>query len=172
MSDGAPPRGRWARITPDANRRRPRRETRILVVDDSASARKLMQAILLRLGVTLPELRLAATIDEALQTFAAWRPELVFLDVQLKSVPNPPSGGGSRGAKEIGDGVDLAGEFLSRNRGLQVVLCSATDQTDPRIRTLLTDPRTQFVVKPVVASRVQEALDIAARSTVADPDDA
>ena len=91
MSGAAPVRGRWGRISSGEGTRARRDETRILVVEDSASARKLIQAILLRLGITLPELRLSGSVDEAMRLFTEWRPELVFLDLELRTTAARPA---------------------------------------------------------------------------------
>ncbi|MCI4327270.1 MAG: response regulator [Thermoplasmata archaeon] len=155
-----PPRGRWGRIGGDPDRRPPRRETRLLVVDDSPSARKLLQAILLRLGYTLPELRMATTPDEALRMFVDWRPETVIVDVELRAPAPVGSAGKDPGSERTPrDGIGLATEFLARSPNLRIVLCSATDPGDPRIQGLLADRRAQFVTKPVVASRIQAVLE-------------
>jgi two-component system cell cycle response regulator DivK len=162
MNAGAPSRGRWGRISGSEGGPSRHEETRILVVEDSASSRKLLQAILLRLGITLPELRLSDSVDDAIRLFTEWRPEVVFLDIELKpsaarSRPSTPPAP----APDAHDGVDLATLFLARNPTLRVVLCSATDPSEPRIRTIVENPRVQFVLKPVVASRIQEVLDAA-----------
>lgn len=162
MSDPTPSRGRWGRISGGGGSRARRAETRILVVEDSPSARKLMQGILLKLGITLPELRLASDVEEAVRTFTDWRPEIVFLDVVLRpTAPAPTPAAGSTSGVSARDGVDLAAVFLARDPGVRVVVCSASDSSDPRIRDLLETPRTQFVLKPVVALRIREALDAA-----------
>jgi CheY-like chemotaxis protein len=172
MSGAPPPRGRWGRIGGDPDRKPPRRETRLLVVDDSPSARKLIQAILLRLGYTLPELRMATTPDEALRVFVDWRPEVVILDVELRRGPPVASAGTTPDSDRTPrDGVGLATEFLARSPTLRVILCSATDPGDERIRPLLQNPRAQFVTKPVVASRIQAVLEAAVPGPRAPPTD-
>jgi CheY-like chemotaxis protein len=140
------------------SRGKPESEWKILVVEDSPSARKLMQELLLRLGVTLPNLRLAASAAESVQYVAQWRPDLVILDVELR----PPADGTPVPAAPPGvsamNGAELALHFLSRNPSLKVVICSASDPSDPRLRELVQKGTVEFIVKPVLAAKVQEVL--------------
>jgi CheY-like chemotaxis protein len=133
---------------------------RILVVEDSPSARRLLQDVLIRLGAELPNLRVAGTVVEALTLFAQWRPNLVFLDIQLRAPP-PSALPGSTPApspNDPKDGVEMAIAFLQRNPGVRIVLCSATDPSDARVSKLLSDRKVEFIVKPLVAARVEEVL--------------
>jgi CheY-like chemotaxis protein len=144
---------------------------RILAVDDSASARKVFQGVLTRLGVTLPDLRFASTAPEALQLFTQWRPELVFVDIDLKTAPprssptaaasNP---GPSGGMGEV-DGDELAKVLLQRNPHLRLVVVTAYDSDHPRVKALLSQGASEVIVKPVMASRVQEVLQKAIAPT-------
>jgi CheY-like chemotaxis protein len=136
---------------------------RILIVDDSPSSRRLLQDVLLRLGVTLPNLRVASTIPEALVTFTQWRPDLAIVDVELNHAP-PPSGGIPPMAtpppspSDPKDGAELVVLFRRRNPALRVVVCSATDPSDPRLKAVGKDARVEFVMKPVLAARLEDAL--------------
>jgi CheY-like chemotaxis protein len=136
------------------------RAGRILVVEDSPSARRLMQEILLRLGAELSNLRVAGTVVEALTLFAQWRPDVAFVDVELRSAPvSPlPTGTPPASAHDPQDGAELALVFLRRNPAIKVVVCSATDPSDPRVAQLVKDRKVDFIVKPVVAARVEAVL--------------
>jgi CheY-like chemotaxis protein len=132
---------------------------RILAVEDSPSARKLMQGLLLRLGVSLPDLRFASNASEALQLFTQWRPDLVFVDIELR--------GGARsgavatdapGSPAPVDGDDLARQLLERNPRLNLVVVTAYDKDNPRVKALMTKGVTDVIVKPVLAAKVQEIL--------------
>lgn len=130
---------------------------RILVVEDSPSARKLMQELLLRLGVPLPDLRLAATASEALQLFAQWRPDVVFVDLELRLPPDvpaapPPAPGGPT------NGAELGLQMLARDPAVQLVVCSATDPTDSPMAHLVREGKVLSIVKPVLAAKVQQVL--------------
>jgi len=115
-----------------------------------------MQELLLRLGFTLPDLRLAGTVSEALQTFTQWRPDIVFVDVELRA-PDPAAGAGGAAAS-IANGAELATHFLSRAPGLKVVVVSASDPSDPRLAALVKSGKVEFIVKPVMAAKVEETL--------------
>ncbi len=136
------------------------RAGRILVVEDSPSARRLIQDVLLRLGAELPNLRVAGSVVEALTLFTQWRPNVVFLDIELR---NAPAGGlGTVGPRpspqDPKNGAELALLFLGRNPGVRVILCSATDPSDPRVADLVAQGKVEFIVKPLLAARVEEVL--------------
>ncbi len=140
---------------------------RILVVDDSRSARTILQAQLLRLGVALPDLRMASSVPEAMQWFTQWNPELVFVDLELRSPPTAaaraPPGREPETAPGHGrlpqDGAELSLLFLERNPGLRVVICSAAEPEHPEIRAHAKAGRIRVIVKPVLAAKVQEILE-------------
>jgi len=136
------------------------RAGRILVVEDSPSAQRLLQDILLRLGAQLPDLRVATTVVEALSIVAQWRPDLVFVDIELRATrPVPPVGDGpAPGPHDPRDGVELARLLRSRNPSVAIVVSSATDPSDPRVAALRAEPRVDILTKPLLASRVEEVL--------------
>jgi CheY-like chemotaxis protein len=132
---------------------------RILVVEDSPSARRLLQGLLLRLGVTLPNLRLAADTNEALQLFTSWQPEIAFVDLELRgSSPLPPPAGPLSAGSRRSNGAELAVEFLQRSPGLQVIICSASEPDSPALDPFRKKGRVHSLVKPVLASKVAEML--------------
>jgi CheY-like chemotaxis protein len=133
---------------------------RILVVEDSPSARRLIQDILIRLGAELPNLRVAGTVLEGLTLFTQWRPDVVFVDIQLREAPSSglPSNGPAPSDRDPKDGVELAQLFLARNSSVRVVLCSATDPGDPRVERLIKERKVEFIMKPLLASRVEEVV--------------
>jgi CheY-like chemotaxis protein len=134
---------------------------RILVIDDSPSARKLMQELLLRLGTTLPDLRLSSTIPEALQMFTQWRPDVVFVDLELRRPTDAPAA--SANAAPVPnlpkDGAELAVKFLEREPHVKIVLCSASEPTGTAVAELVRSGKMRAIVKPVVAAKVREALE-------------
>ena len=105
---------------------------RILAIDDSPSARKVFQGVLMRLGIELPDLRFAGDAPEALQVFTQWHPDVVFVDIELKSrspgllpktgtashVPSSPP-------TDTVDGDTLTHQLLERNPRLHVVIVTA-----------------------------------------------
>jgi CheY-like chemotaxis protein len=132
------------------------RAGRILIVEDSPSARRLIQDVLRRLGAELPNLRLASTVLEALTTFTEWRPQVVFVDIELAHATAPSAA--ARSSQDPQDGAELAQLLLSRNPSVRVIVCSAADPGDPRVAGLLSEPRVAFITKPLLASRVEEVL--------------
>lgn len=134
---------------------------RILAVEDSPSARKVFQGVLTRLGVSLRDLRLASNSQEALQLFTQWRPDLVFVDVELSGGryrPPPAAGAPADGHPVEMDGDELAKQMLARNPDLNLVVVTAYDRDNPRVKALLTTGAADVIVKPVLAARVQEIL--------------
>jgi CheY-like chemotaxis protein len=133
---------------------------RILVIEDSPSARRLLQDILLRLGAELPNLRVASTVIEGLTLFTQWRPDVVFLDVMLRAPPSNglPSDLPAARPGDPKDGAELAQLFLTRNPSVRVILCSATDPTDPKVAALVAGGKAEFIMKPILAARVEDML--------------
>ncbi|HZY92840.1 MAG TPA: response regulator [Thermoplasmata archaeon] len=135
---------------------------KILAVEDSASARKVFQTVLIRLGVPLHDVRLAADAAEAQQLFQQWQPDLVFVDVELRSSagrpPPAPSEGGNGGKAGPIDGDGLAQWLLERDPDLRLVVVTAYDRDHPRVRALLAHGVADVIVKPVMASQVQAIL--------------
>ena len=143
-------------------RGRPPVGVRILVVEDSPSARKLMQELLLHLGATLPDLRLSSSVGEAMQVFTQWRPEYVFVDLELRPPPDMTSAqlaAQPAPANSPKNGAELALRFLERDPGLKVIVCSASEPTGTVVADLVRQGKVKAIIKPVLAARVQEALD-------------
>jgi CheY-like chemotaxis protein len=136
------------------------RAGRILVVEDSPSARRLLQDILLRLGASLENLRLAGTPAEATELFARWRPNLVFLDLQLGSASAPPKAAAAPASspQTFQDGVALAILFRRHDPEVRIILCTAADPDNPRVSRMVHDGEVDFIVKPILAARVEELL--------------
>lgn len=157
---------RWGATT--ASARRGRGETapeplKILAVEDSASARKVFQTVLLRLGVSLLNVRLAADAAEAQKLYRQWQPDVIFLDVELRTPPGraaPAPTDGTKGEAAVPvDGDGLAQWLLERDPDLHLVVVTAYDRDHPRVRALLERGVADVIVKPVQASRVQAILD-------------
>jgi CheY-like chemotaxis protein len=133
---------------------------RILVVEDSSSARRLLQDVLLRLGAELPNLRIASSVVEALTLFTQWRPDVVFVDVELRADASGTSSPktSTPSDRDPKDGGELAALFLARNPRVRVIVCSASDPTDPRVAELVEQHRVEFITKPILAARVEAVL--------------
>lgn len=135
--------------------------TRVMVVEDSPSARKLMQELLLRLGATLPDLRLSSTVGESLQLFTQWRPQVVFVDLELRTPPDLTPA--QRAAQPVvanapKDGVELALHFRSRDPAVRIIVCSASEPDGTPLAELVRQGKVEAIVKPILAARLQEVL--------------
>ncbi len=131
------------------------------MIEDSPSARKLLQDLLIRLGVSLPDLRMASSFPAALQVYTQWRPDVVFVDLQLR----PPDGAGAPAAtanpanRYPKDGGELAIQLLQRTPSLKLVVCSAADPSESEVADLIAKGRVQSIVKPIVAYKVKAVLE-------------
>ena len=94
-----------------------RRPVRLLVVDDSATARKLMGKILAQSQFHLAVSE-AASGKEALALAAKAPPDVVFLDLNMPEL----------------DGVETAGRLIQMRPGLQVAIVS-TEQQMAKVRS-------------------------------------
>lgn len=131
---------------------------RILAIDDSASARKVFQEVLLLLGVSSPNLRLAADGAEGLRCAAEWDPDVVFLDVELHPVLGMAAHPPSSPAPEL-NGVEVGRQLLGGpNRRPKVVVVTALDRDEPRVRALVREGASDVIMKPIRAQRVDEVL--------------
>ncbi|MGA8302243.1 MAG: response regulator [Thermoplasmata archaeon] len=138
------------------------RAGKILVVEDSPSARRLLQDILLRLGSDLENLRLASSPVEARELFTRWRPNLVFLDLQLGSAGPDAAPGGSGAAsaspESAQDGVELAVLFRKQDPEVRIIICTASDPDNARVSRMVRGGEVDFIVKPILAARIEDIL--------------
>jgi CheY-like chemotaxis protein len=139
----------------------PASTSKILVVEDSASARRLLQAIFVELGVDRTNLQLVATEEAAREAFARWKPDVVFIDLYLHPPGETPTGrtlrwSASHEAPPMG--ADLAKEFYESNPSVKIVICSASDPAESLVGDFVRSGRFQGVLKPIWASKIQDAL--------------
>jgi CheY-like chemotaxis protein len=128
---------------------------RILAVEDSASARKVLQGVLTGLGVDVADVRLASDAAEAMRVATEWSPEVVFLDMDLQG---PADGAADPPGAAVTSGDGLGRAILRRSPRTPVVMVTALDRDDPRVKALLKDGAADVIMKPVRAARVQEVL--------------
>jgi CheY-like chemotaxis protein len=147
---------------PGTSRTRFAPTSKILVIEDSPSARKLLQDLLTRLGVALPDIRIASTVSEALQIYSQWRPDVVFVDLQLKppvDAPAAPADAATPSAQLPKDGGELALQLLQRTPSLKIVVCSASDPSGGELAALVAKGKVQSIVKPIFAAKVRTVLE-------------
>jgi CheY-like chemotaxis protein len=141
------------------------RGMRFLAVEDSASARKVIQGVLVGLGVGTEDLRLASDAEAGLAIASDWQPDVVFLDMELWG-PEPP-GDGTTVPAASGDA--LGRTLLKNRRPPKVVVMTALDRDNPRVQSLLGEGAVDVILKPVRAARVHEVLARLGFNSPADP---
>lgn len=120
--------------------RRLQQVTRVLLVDDSATARKLMARILARSQFRI-ELQEAASGEEALARARRTKFDVIFCDFNMPGI----------------DGVETAGSLLQVNPDAQIVIVS-TEQQSRMIRSAQFVGAFAFMKKPFDASDVDAVL--------------
>ena len=138
----------------------PARGKRILVVEDSPSAQRLLYDLLIRVGVPPADLRVASTVPEAERVFANWEPEIAIIDLQLGTPPvgSPVAAPAPAGPGRSPNGAVLALELLGRDPELRVIICSASETEGTILGPLVRDGSVLSLVKPLLAAKVAETL--------------
>jgi CheY-like chemotaxis protein len=134
---------------------------KILAVEDSPSSRRLLQGIFLRLGVALPDIRLAENATEAREIFSTWHPDVVFLDVELRrtgAFPSTRKPAATKSPRPM-NGDELGRALLQEDPSVRLVVVTAYDPRTPAVQTLVAAGATEVIVKPVLASRISEVLE-------------
>ncbi|HZY71182.1 MAG TPA: response regulator [Thermoplasmata archaeon] len=135
---------------------------KVLLVEDSKAVRRSLAGILTDMGVPDSHIREAADARAAMEVFRAFRPDLVFLDIEL--VPDPDRGerNGRNGlpndGRPVADGDAIALEMVAERPGTKVVIVSAFDGSDPRLKRVLARGIHSVLPKPVRPSDVREIL--------------
>jgi two-component system, chemotaxis family, chemotaxis protein CheY len=113
---------------------------RILVVDDAAFMRTVIAGVLTGNGHDV--VGEAGNGAEAVERYHELRPELTTLDITMPKR----------------DGLEALAEIISSDPRARVIMCSALGQQSKVLEALRLGAR-DFVVKPVVAGRLLEAVD-------------
>jgi len=112
---------------------------RVLVVEDDHSARQALQTLLEEEGFTVAA---AGTGEEALARLASFEPDALVVDLRLPGI----------------DGVAVARTAREQRPSLAVVIMSGMDASDRALTTILRDPLTAHIGKPVDFDRLVNLL--------------
>jgi two-component system, OmpR family, response regulator len=107
---------------------------RVLVVDDEENIRFVVSSALQRHGFVV---RTADTAEEAIEIQAAWRPDVVVLDVMLSGA----------------SGFDVVTQWRAAGVDVPVVYLTARDSTGDRVRGL-TDGGSDYLTKPFAVAEL------------------
>lgn len=111
----------------------------VLIVDDVALMRKMLRDMLA--GTDFEVISEAINGAEAIAKYAALKPDLVLMDIMMPDV----------------SGFDAVKEIVAADSQARIVIYSVLGQQDMRMEVLQAGAR-DFVVKPVSASKIREAL--------------
>lgn len=135
---------------------------KVLLVEDSKAVRRSLAGILADMGVPDAHIREAADAQSAMDVFRSFRPDLVFLDIELVPDPDKREGGAAAGlprdGRPVADGDAIALEMVAERPGTKVVIVSAFDGSDPRLKRVLARGIHSILPKPVRPSDVREIL--------------
>jgi twitching motility two-component system response regulator PilH len=119
---------------------------RILVVDDSPTVRAVVGDMLARLGHKAPDVAFADGAEAALADFAARRPGVVLLDLELG-----PDGG-------AGAGAELAKRILADDPKTRIILMTGFAETDDAVRGVVRQGAFGYLGKPLRFEALQRVL--------------
>jgi len=111
---------------------------KVLTVDDAAFMRLRLKKLLEEAGHTVAE---AATGTEAVQVYAAFRPDVVLMDITMPEM----------------DGIAATAAIRAQDPDARIIMVSALGQQEMVIRAIQAGAR-DFVVKPFDADRVLAAI--------------
>lgn len=120
------------------------RSPRVLIVDDAPPVRALVRGFLMKLGYREADIRVACDGEEGLVVFRTHAPDIAFVDIEM-----PKMGG-----------EDTAIRMLTERPDLKVVVMSAMDATDDRVKALRSFGACAVLAKPVRMDKLKEILDL------------
>jgi len=135
----------------------PRRRShhRLLVVEDEPTSRTVLETLLAEEGFTVET---AACAEDAFAKATTFQPDVLLADLQLPDM----------------DGVALSRRVRASRRDLPVLIMSGFDETHSDVASLLREPRTEHILKPIDVDqlmirleRMLEATPGSSRSAVA-----
>ncbi len=118
-------------------------ESQILVVDDSAAIRKILQRVLRQTGMSIGAIHEAGDGQEALQTLAAQRVDLVLSDINMPKM----------------DGLQLLASLRASAewRNIPVVMIT-TEGGEMKVAEAVKLGASGYVRKPFTADQIKEKL--------------
>lgn len=114
-----------------------------LVVEPSPTLRRRLVTTLGALGVHEANVRTAGDGEEAVRLFFERADPVVFLDIELPRL----------------DGLEAARAILRIDPDVRVVLVTALERSDARVRQLLADGAYELLAKPVRTEDVRRVLE-------------
>lgn len=122
------------------------RPTKVLVVDDAPPVRMLLRSYLGKLGVREETITLAQDGEEGIAAFDAVSPDLVFVDIEMPKK----------------NGEETATYMLGKRPDLRVIVMTAVEESDVRVKQLRSWGVFAVLAKPVRLERVREVMDLIA----------
>lgn len=120
------------------------RPSKVLIVDDAPPVRMLLRSYLGKLGIRDDAITLAQDGEEGIAAFDAGSPDLVFVDIEM-----PKKGG-----------EETATYMLGKRPDLRVIVMTAVEESDARVKQLRSWGVFAVLPKPVRLERVRELLDL------------
>lgn len=121
----------------------PVRALDVLIVDDAVTVRSKTRAMLESLSIPSENIREAEGARDALDKVKEKQPNLLFLDLVLPDIP----------------GQELGSVFMDKHPDTNVVLLTALDRDDSRVRRLVSKGAFDVIEKPIRRSDMNELLN-------------
>ena len=118
-------------------------EPEVLVVDDSAAIRKILQRVLRQTGMALGAIREAGNGLEALEALRTWKPGLVLTDINMPGMDGLQLLAAIKGAAEL--------------REIPVVMIT-TEGGESKVAEAVRLGASGYVRKPFTADQIKEKL--------------
>lgn len=115
----------------------------VLIVDDAVTVRSKTRALLESLAVPSENIREAESAREALDAFEEDSPDVVLLDLVLPDIP----------------GQELGSVLMDKHPETNVILLTALDRNDSRVRRLVSKGAYDVIEKPVRRGDINQVLD-------------
>lgn len=112
---------------------------RLLLVDDEASTRIVLETLLEEEGFTVET---ASNAADALEKAFVFEPDVMLADYQLPDL----------------DGVALSRRLRAERSNLPVLIMSGFDETHKEVAALLREPRTEHILKPIELEQLMTRL--------------